>query len=186
MRRALTTAALTALLASLLALPAQGATRFETFRAQMLLGPAQQDGGAVELRVKFRNTAGDKKRFTPRRITRVGFESVPLTCTNEPGDPSTSLQLTTSVQAEIGVSPAGPPNAAKPKKGRYAFVFGGVPDLPSTTISGKIDKPNKRKRGTPPRAHGRFTIGDLDSGPGYTNCATNGSRDWSAPRPVGK
>lgn len=173
---------LTSLLAALLALAllvsgAQGATKIRHYRADVFAG------GTITLEIVFKNRRGERRLFTPRRVTRVGFESVPLTCANDPGDPTSQLQLTRSVQAEIHVQPAGPPDA-KSKKGRYRFVFAAfLHDLPFTTISGKIDKPDSRKRGTPPRARGRFTIADLDLGPGFTNCATNGSPGWSAPRP---
>lgn len=184
MKRALLIAVLTALAASLPALPAHGATKVQSFRAQMYLGPTQPDGGVVELEVRFKNSKQASRRFTPRRVTRVAFESVPLACANGPGDAASQLLLTRSVRTEIGVSPAGPPHTPKPKPGRYAFVFGGaIEELGGTTISGKIDKPTERKRGTPPRAHGRFTISGFDSGPGFTDCASNGTRSWSATRP---
>ncbi|MGZ5316391.1 MAG: hypothetical protein ACXW0S_10980 [Solirubrobacterales bacterium] len=176
MRRVLTSA-LVVLLPRRFASGAQGATKIRHHRADMFAG------GTIKLEIVFKNTRSERKLFTPRRVTRVGFESVPLTCANNPGGPTSQLQLTRSVQAKIVVQPAAPPDS-KPTKGRYRFIFAWVlPDLPSTTISGKIDKPDKRKRGTRPRARGRFTIADLNLGPGFTNCATNGSPEWSAPRP---
>ncbi|MGZ5359307.1 MAG: hypothetical protein ACXWZW_11000 [Solirubrobacterales bacterium] len=176
MRRLLTTGFASLLAVAVIAPAAQGATKVRHYRADI------SAGGTITLEIVFKNKRSERKLFTPRRVTRVSFESVPLTCANNPGGPTSQLQLTRSVQAKIVVQPAAPPDS-KPTKGRYRFIFAWfLPDLPST-ISGKIDKPDKRKRGTPPRARGRFTIADLDLGPGFTDCATNGSPEWSAPRP---
>lgn len=178
MRRVLTSALAALLALALLASGAQGATKIRHYRADI------SAGGTITLEIVFNNKRSERKLFTPRRVTRVGFESVPLTCANNPGGPTSQLQLTRSVQAKIVVQPALPPDPKPLPKGRYRFVFAdALHNLPSTTISGKIDKPDKRKHGTPPRARGRFTIADLDLGPGFTNCATNGSPEWSAPRP---
>ncbi len=160
---------------AMLASAAQGAARIRAYRADA------SAGGTITLKIVFKNTRSEPKLFTPRRVARVGFESVPLTCANNPGDPASEGLLTRSLRADIPVQPAGAPGASKPK-GRYRFIF--AASLPATgSISGKIDKPDKRRRGTPPRVRGRFTIAGADLGPGTTNCDTNGSPDWSAPRP---
>jgi hypothetical protein len=174
-----------ALLAAAPAAPAQGATKFRTYRAQMTVGFG--DGGTIELAAKFQNTPKNRQRFTPRRVTRIDFESVPLSCSNDgPPGPHTTLLLTRSLQTSIPVKSARPPVARKPKPGRYAFRFTHSFADFTGTITATIDKPNQRKRGTPPRAHGNFTITDLDDGPGFTNCATNGQRGFSMPRPQGE
>lgn len=176
MRRVLIAAFAVPLALALLASGAQGATKVRSYRADT------SAGGTITLKVVFKNQRGDPKLFTPRLVSRVGLESVPLVCANRPAGPASQLQLTRSVQAAITVQPAGPPDPT-PKKGRYRFVFAGVTNLPSMTISGKIDKPDRRKRGTLPRARGRFTIADLDLATGFSDCATIGSPEWSAARP---
>jgi hypothetical protein len=146
-----------------------------------------QDGGAIEFEAKFQNSAKNRKRYTPRRVTRIDFESVPLSCSNAgPPGPFTQLLLTRSLQTGIPVKAVPPPHSSKPKPGRYAFRFSHSFDGFAGTITATIDKPNQRKRGTPPRAHGTFTITDLDSDPTHMNCATNGNRGFSTPRPVGE
>jgi hypothetical protein len=163
--------------------PAFAATRVDRYEAGMQLG--NRSGGQIALEVLFKNQRGAPNHFTPRTVTRVDFTNVPLRCANSPGDPVTELLLTRSESTarSFTFQEAGRAHGQRSKPGRYAFVFAGALQGFSATISGKVDKPTKRKRGTPARIHGRFTIADLDAGPGYMNCSTE-TRSWSAPRPV--
>ncbi len=186
MKRNLCSALLALLLAALLAAPAHGATKVRTYRGHMVVG-INEDGGVIEFEAKFQNSRKNRKRFTPRLVTRIDFESVPLSCSNGgPPAPGTQLLLTRSLQTSIPVKSVPPPVAAKPKKGRYAFRFNHSFSEFAGTITATIDKPNNRKKGTLPRAHGNFTIIDLDSDPTHNDCATNGQRGFSMPRPEGE
>lgn len=174
-----------ALLVALLAVtPASAATRVDRYEAKMQLG--NRSGGQIALEILFQNRRGAPKHFTPRTVTRIEFRNVPLRCANFPGDPMTELLLTRTDRTDregFSFVQADRVRGREPKPGRYAFVFAGALEAFSATVSGKVDKPTKRKRGTPARAHGRFTIADLDAGPGHMNCSTE-TRSWSAPRPV--
>jgi hypothetical protein len=175
---------LAALVALLSAAPALAATRIDRYEAKMQLG--NRSGGQIALEILFQNSRGAPNHFTPRTVTRVDFRNVPLRCANSPGDPMTELLLTSSDKDpgdEFSFVQADRAHGRKPKPRRYAFVFAGALEQPPATVSGKVDKPTKRKRGTPARARGRFTIADYDAGPGYMNCSTE-TRSWSAPRPV--
>ena len=174
-------------LAGLLAVPAHGATRFDTYRAQLPpvgAGPNPPGGGVLEVEVKMQNSRKNRKRFNPRTVIRIDFESVPLSCRNGgPPAPVTQLLLTSSLQPGIPVKAAPPPVAKKPKPGRYAYRFSHSFTGFAGTITGTIDKPNDRKKGTPPRLHGSFTITDLDSDPTHMDCETGGQRGFSMQRP---
>jgi hypothetical protein len=175
-------------LASLLALAApvtaEGATKFRTYRTQMVVSPMQPGGGSLELRVKFQNSKKHRKRFNPRVVTSIDLAGVPLTCFNAgPPGPVTGYSLTTTVPGPIPVNAVRPPHASKPKKGRYAYRFSLSFEGFAGSFTATIDKPNVRKRGTPPRVHGMFTITDLDADATHSNCATSGGRGFSMPRP---
>ncbi len=184
MRRILFTVALVALALAAAVPVASGATKVREFRSPMYVG--FESGGLITLEIVFKNKSSNKKLYTPRQVTSIRLESVPLSCSNDPGDPISQLSLTTTLATSIKVVKAPPPHASKPKPGRYAFRFSAPFDGFAGSNSGTIDKPNERPQGTPPRAHGTFTITDLDADPGHTNCASNGGRSWSAPRPEGE
>jgi len=184
MRRAAIAISASLLALALIAPAAQGATKIHTYRAEMFLGPTPsgpESGGSITLEVVFKNKRTTPKRFTPRLVRRIEFEKVPLRCANSSGEAQTQLQLTRTLKTKIKLKKAPPPVAKKPKKRRYAFKFSHSFQGFDGTIGGKIDKKNGKGS---PRAHGSFVIRDLDENPGRMNCATNGPRSWSAPRPV--
>ena len=171
------------------AAPAHAKTRFDTYRVQMPpLGTplTPKDGGVTEFEVKMQNSRKNRKRFNPRQVIRMDFESVPLSCaTGGAPAPFTELLLTRSLQPAIPVKAAPPPVAKEPKPGRYAYRFSHSFGDFAGTITATIDKPNERKQGTPARLHGSFTITGLDSDATHFNCATMGQRGFSVKRPVG-
>src|SRR5262245_32489434 len=100
--RKLLSLATVALLAAALAAPAHGATKFRTYRGHMQAG--FDDGGTIVLTAKFQNSRKNRQRYTPRLVTRIDFESVPLSCSNAgPPGPGSTLLLTRSLQTSIPV-----------------------------------------------------------------------------------
>ena len=64
-----------------------------------------EPAGTLTLDFVFKNTRGNKKKFTPRQLTRIAFESVPLLCFNAPVNPTGSSEflLTTTLETKIQV-----------------------------------------------------------------------------------
>jgi hypothetical protein len=172
---------------ALLAAPAHAKTKVLTYGAGLPpvgAGPNPQPGGAIQFTAKFTNSAKNRKRFEPKTVTEVRFESVPLSCSNAgPPGPNTQLLLTRTLATSIPVKAAPPPVASKPKKNRYAFRFNHSFSEFTGTLTTTIDKPNVRKKNQPARAHGLLTITDLDEDATHFNCATDGPRGFSALRP---
>jgi hypothetical protein len=103
---------------------------------------------------------------------------VPLRCANNPGEATSQLLLTRTLDVAVKLMKAPPPSAKKPKPGRYAFRFAySFADFDGT-LRGTIDKPNRKRGPRPTRSQGSLTINDLDAGPGQTNCSTSGPKGW--------
>jgi hypothetical protein len=147
----------------------------------------------ITLDFVFKNKTGDKKKFTPRQLTRIDFAKVPLLCYNAPVNPNgtSQLLLTTTLATNVKLKKKAPVNPAKAKPGRYAFDFtynlpaftGNFPAF-TGTISGTIDKVTGAPKPRIPRFQGSLRIDDLDSPPGQWNCSTDGTLGWGGPLPA--
>ena len=180
--RRLVTALVGSLLAVALVAPAaDGATQIRHFQGDFAMLPSipAQSGGRISLEFIFKNTRGNRRKFTPRQLTLVGFENVPLRCTNSPGQPNESTSLTTSIPTRIKLAKTPrSPRQAKPKPNRYSYSFSAAFSTFTGTLSGRVYKVNGRGK---IRLIGKLTIQDLDfPGSGPTNCSTGGIRDWAA------
>lgn len=176
---------------ALIAPTAQGATQVRQLQSEMT-GPAPVGGGppasagTLTLDFVFKNTRGNKKKFTPRQLTRIAFESVPLLCFNAPVNPTGSSEflLTTTLETKIQVEKVPIPPGRHPKPGKYAFRFAyGFPAF-TGTINGTIKKVTLAPKPRTPTAQGVVIIEDLDAGPGQWNCSTEGLRNWGGPLPA--
>jgi hypothetical protein len=126
----------------------------------------------------FKNQRANKKRFTPRALTRIAFSKIYLTCSDHMTFTS-QLFLTDTFETEVKLKKVPHPH---PKPGRYAFRFAYSFPAFSGTLTGTIDKVNTSnvQQGPRfPRAHGSLVIEDLDADPGHPNCATSGPLGWS-------
>jgi hypothetical protein len=172
--------------ASLLALgliaPAAGAaTQIRQVRVPIDASPGTTpppSPGTLTLRFVFKNTTQRKRRFTPRRLTRIDFSNVPLDCMNDAGTGTSQLLYTRSLDVAVRVTKAPQPAGKKPKPGRYAFRFGYAFTDFSGTVRGTIDKSNRAKKPRSPRSQGTLSITDLDGGPGHRHCNSDGLRQW--------
>jgi hypothetical protein len=141
--------------------------------------------GTLTLRFVFKNTAQRKRKFTPRRLTRIDFSNVPLACMNNPGEGGSQLLFTRTLDVAVKLMKAPQPAGKKPKPGRFAFRFVYAFSDFAGTLSGTIDKSNHVPKPRAPRSQGSLRITDLDAGPGHTNCATNGLKQWGGVRLTG-
>ena len=169
MSRVLITVFISLLATALITPGAQGATKVRHFQGE-LSDVLSHDGGEIGLEILFKNKRSNKNRFTPRKLTLIDLERVPLRCEGAPPSIEEAFFTTTM---EIGVK------LRKSRIGRYSFKFFHSFPTFTGTIAGKVFK-NQKGRGSL-RANGSFTVEDLDFlGPGPNNCATNGPRGWSA------
>ena len=111
---------------------------------------------------------------------------MPLLCYNAPINPTgtSQLLLTTTLETKVKLKKKAPLNPAKAKPGRYVFNFAYSFSAFTGTISGSIDKPNGAAKPRIPRSKGEFTIENLDSDPGHSDCSATGSRSWATPLPA--
>lgn len=132
--------------------------------------------GTLTLDFAFKNKRADKRKFTPRQLTRIDFAQVPLLCMNNAGTGTSRLLLTTSMQTSIKLTKTPNPSGKKPKTRRFAFRF--THDFPSFTgtLRGTIDKPNHGPRRL--RSQGSLRIVDLDADPDHLDCSSNGLQQW--------
>lgn len=184
MRRVLTAAFASLLAVALVAPMAEGATQFRQVETDMTMlatspgGIIQVPAGRLTLDFVFKNTRGNKKKFTPRQLTRIAFESVPLSCFNAPVNPTGTSQLLLTTTLGTSVKLEKIPNP-KAKPGKYAFRFAHSFRAFTGTFSGTIKKVTNGPKPRTPRAQGSFTIDDLDAGPSQWNCSTQGLRNWA-------
>ncbi len=190
MRRVLIAGFASLLALALIAPAAQGATQLRQVQVDLPASPQTTPptpGGTLTLDFVFKNTRGNKKKFTPRQLTRIDISKVPLSCYNAPVNPTgtSQLLLTTTLQTKIKLKKKAPVNPAKSKPGRYNFNFsysfpaftGNFPTF-TGTLTGTIDKPNGAAKPRFPRSQGTLIIEDIDSPPGQWNCSTDGRRSW--------
>jgi hypothetical protein len=180
MRRALATGFVGLLALVLLAPVAQGATQQRQVRVEIPSSPTAPPTppGTLTLRFVFKNKAGTPSRFTPRQLVRIDFSNVALRCANNPGEPTSQLLFTRTLNVAVKLMKVPPPSGKKPKPGRYAFRFAYSFTDFNGTLRSTIDKPNRKKGPRPTRSQGSLTINDLDAGPGQTNCSTTGPKSW--------
>jgi len=132
--------------------------------------------GTLSLDFVFKNKRADKRRFTPRQLTRIDFAQVPLLCMNASGNGTSRLQLTTTLNTTVKLTKAPQPSGKKPKARRFAFRFSYSFHTFTGTLRGTIDKPNHGPRRL--RSQGSLSIVDLDADPGHMNCSTAGLKQW--------
>jgi hypothetical protein len=132
--------------------------------------------GTLTLDFVFKNKRATKRKFTPRRLTRIDFSQVPLSCMNAAGNGTSTLLFTNTIQTAVKLTKAPQPAGKKPKPNRYAFRFTYSFQAFSGTLTGTIDKPNHGPRRL--RSQGSLRIVDLDFDPDHRDCATNGLKQW--------
>ena len=181
MKRLLITAFASLFVVALIAPAAQGATQVRQAQVELLVPVpgtpiTTRSAGTLTLDFVFKNTRGNKKKFTPRLLTRIDLSKVELTCTDHMTF-TNKLFLTQTFDTAIKVSPVPHPH---PKPGRYAFRFAYSFPTFTGTLTGTIYKVNGAPKPRLPRAHGILSIQDFDADPGHPNCATiGGPKGWS-------
>jgi hypothetical protein len=157
---------------------AQGATELRQVQVEVPAVPAapQPPAGTMTLEIVFQNKRGSKRKFTPRRLTRIEFDQIPLTCSND-GPPGGSQLLLTDTLG-VNVKFTKNPQPAHPKPDRYAYRFFHVFEGFTGTLSGTIDKPTTSEKNRTLRSQGKFQIDDLDAGPDHTNCSSAAFFGW--------
>lgn len=164
------------LVAALIAPAAQGATQLRQVRVPISTTITTPPTGTLTLDFVFKNKRADKRKFTPRQLTRIDFAQVPLQCFNSAGTGTTQLPLTTTLQTSVKLTKAPNPSGKKPKPNRFAFRFSYVFPSFTGTVRGTIDKPNHGPRRL--RSQGTLQIVDLDADPDHVNCNSNGLKQW--------
>jgi hypothetical protein len=157
---------------------AEAASQLRHFQGSLSqVGAPPRNGGQIGLDVVFQNKPSAKRKFTPRRITTVEIQGMPLTCANSPGQPGAEAILTTAIQTQVKVTKQPAPVARKPKANRYSFRFATGFAGFTGALSGKIYKRGGRGRVL---SNGILRIDQLDFPGGPTNCSSTGPRGWSA------
>lgn len=138
----------------------------------------QQPGGTLRLDVVFKDNHG-RGKFTPRQLTAVNVDGMPLTfCTNQPGQSTSQGTLTGSFPTQATFAATGrKPGQAKPKRSRYSYSTSYV----FTSFAGTIDTRIYKVQGKGPvRAFSTLTIDHYDfPPPGPANCSSTGPRGTS-------
>ncbi len=134
----------------------------------------QQPGGVLRLDVIFKDKHG-RGKFTPRQLTAINVDGMPLFCT---GQPNTQGTLTGSFPTQAKFQVTGrKPGQAKPKRNSYSFST----SFSFTSFSGTIGTRLYKRQGKGPvLAFSTLTIDRIDLGqPGQSNCSSNGPRSAS-------
>jgi hypothetical protein len=163
------------LVAALIAPAAHGATQHRQVRVPVS-AEASAPPGTLTLDFVFKNTRADKRKFTPRQLTRIDFAQVPLPCFNAAGNGTTILMLNRTLQTTVKLTKAPNPAGKKPKPNRFAFRFSYAFSGFTGTVRGTIDKANHGPRHL--RSQGTLQIVDLDADPDHVNCTSNGLQQW--------
>ena len=144
-----------ALLAAALAAPAaHAATEVRQVRVPVSASPTTPPG-TMALDFAFKNKRANKRKFTPRQLTRIAFSEAPLQCFNSAGTGITRLLLTTTLQTTVKVTKAAQPSGKKPKPNRFAFRFAYSFQAFTGTLRGTIDRSNHGPGACGPRAPSR-------------------------------
>lgn len=178
MNRTLVIGLIALLAPALLAPAADAATRIRQVQVEIGSSPFNPTTGPLTLRFVLKNTPRMKNKFTPRQLTRIDFSNVPLLCMNNPGEGTSQLLFTRTLDVAVKLTKAPQPAGKKPKPGRFAFRFSYAFTDFSGSVRGTIDKSNHVSKPRSPRSQGTLSITDLDAGPGHTNCSTNGLKQW--------
>jgi hypothetical protein len=137
--------------------------------------PSQpQEGGVLRLDVVFKDKH-DRGKFTPRTLTAVNTDGMPLFCT---GQPNSQPMLSGSFPAQGKFQATGrKPGQAKPKRNRYSYST----SFAFTSFSGTVGMRLYKRQGKGPvLAFSTLTIDRFDfSPPGPQNCSSNGPRGAS-------
>jgi hypothetical protein len=181
MKHALITGLISLFALALFAPATQGATRLRQVQVEIAsVGQMPpRPPGLLTLEFAFKNRRDNKRKFTPRQLTRIDFSEVPLTCTQTIGNYTYQAALTMPLDVRANLTNVPPPNGNKPKPGRYAFTFTYLfadPTGITGTLSSTIDKPNRGPRPRLPRSQGSLTIEWLQ---GHAYCSTEGLKSWS-------
>lgn len=128
MRRLLTAIFASLLAAALIAPAAQATTEVRHFQGEMSTAATlgiDPTPWEVDLDAIFKNKPANRKRFTPRLLTLVHVENVPLECgTIPPVATGLAFFTTTSeVPVEMRKLPAGPRPKAKPYNFEFDYNF---------------------------------------------------------------
>jgi hypothetical protein len=164
------------LVAALVAPAAQAATQLRQVRVPISTSATTPPTGTLSLDFVFKNKRANKRKFTPRQLTRIDFAQVPLQCMNSAGTGTTQLQLTTNLQPSVKLTKAPNPSGKKPKPKRFAFRFAYAFTAFNGTLRGTIDRANHGPRRL--RSQGTLSIVDLDADPDHMNCNSNGLKQW--------
>ena len=174
MRRALITGIASLLAVALLAPAAQAATQVREVHYEWPVPTAGVPGtpseGAITLDFIFKNTRSNKKRFTPRLLTRIAFDKIYLTCFNS------RFFLTETLETKIELRKIPIPH---PKPDRYAFQTApySFSDF-NGTISVVLWKTHGAPKPRPVLSWGDLVISDLDADPSHPNCTNYGLGTW--------
>jgi hypothetical protein len=164
------------LVAALVAPSADAATQLRQVRVPISTSATTPPTGTLSLDFVFKNKRANKRKFTPRQLTRIDFAQVPLQCFNSAGTGTSQLPLTTTLQTIVKLTKAPNPSGKKPKPDRFAFRFAYTFPSFSGTLRGTIDRANHGPRRL--RSQGTLSIVDLDADPGHMNCNSNGLKQW--------
>jgi hypothetical protein len=175
MRPRLIIGAVVLLAAALGAPAAHAATEIRQVRVPVSSSPSTPPG-TMALDFSFKNKRADKRKFTPRQLTRIALWQAPLLCFNSAGTGTTRLLLTTTLQTTIKLTKAVQPSGKKPKPNRFAFRFAYTFQAFNGTVRGTIDRANHGSRRL--RSQGTLEIIDLDADPEHRDCATDGLNQW--------
>ena len=180
MKRLLITAFASLLAVALMAPATQAASQVRQIQVDLLVpvpgNPTNtKSAGTLTLDVVFKNKKGNKKKYTPRQLTRVDLSKLELTCTDHMTF-TNQFHLTQTFQTQVKFKKIPHPH---PKPDRYAFSFAYSFPTFTGSITGTIDKVTNAPKPRAPRAHGDLVIQDLDADAGHPNCATDGPLGWS-------
>ncbi len=170
-----------AALAMALPAPALAASQLRHFEGTLppVGVPSQpQPGGVMRLDVIFKDKHG-RGKFTPRTLTAVNVDGMPLTfCANQPGQPTSQGTLTGAFPTQAKFMATGrKPGQAKPKKNRYSYST----STAFTTFTGNIGTRIYKVQGKGPvLAFSTLTVDRYDfPPPGPENCTSGGPRGAS-------
>ena len=138
--------------------------------------PPSTTPGTMTLDFAFKNKRSSNRKFTPRQLTRIDFDQVPLLCMNAAGNGTTTLLLTTTMPVAVKVTKAPQPAGKKPKRNRFAFRVTYTFPTFAGTLRVTIDKANHGPRRL--RSQGMLNIQDLDADTDHVNCSTGGPEQW--------
>src|SRR5436190_13581 len=145
MRRLLIFGIASLLTAALIAPAADAASQIRHFQADLSpVGAPPQNGGQIGLDIVFKNKRTSPRKFTPRQLTVVDIQNMPISCTNSPGQGGTATTLTTTIHTQAKLTKGPPPSGGKPKAGRYSFKLATGFSGFSGTLRGKVFKRDGR------------------------------------------